>query len=245
MRHNDFENTPMIKLVMGLAIPSMIAQLVNILYSIVDRMFVGQIEEVGNLCLAAVGICGPIVTLLSSFGTLVGIGGSIWLSMCLGQKNEKRASQILYNSFVVLVVLSLCLTLGFILLKHNLIYWFGGSDALYPYANTYLTIYTLGTFFALMSIGLNYFITGQGYATIAMLSVCIGAITNIIFDFIFTVRYTASIETGTANTKEIMKWQISHMYEYQQLNRTNSDRLKLLRSTTLISGTLKRYQQKT
>ena len=97
MRQNDFENTPMIKLVMGLAIPSMIAQLVNILYSIVDRMFVGQIEEVGNACLAAVGICGPIVTLLSSFGTLVGIGGSIWLSMCLGQKNERRASQILYN----------------------------------------------------------------------------------------------------------------------------------------------------
>ena len=184
MRQNDFENTPMLKLVMGLAIPSMIAQLVNILYSIVDRMFVGQIEEVGNVCLAAVGICGPIVTLLSSFGTLVGIGGSIWLSMCMGQKNEKRASQILYNSFVMLVVLSLCLTLGFILLKHNLIYWFGGSDALYPYANTYLTIYTLGTFFALMSIGLNYFITGQGYATIAMLSVCIGAITNIVFDFI-------------------------------------------------------------
>ena len=132
MRQNDFENTPMIKLVMSLAIPSMIAQLVNILYSIVDRMFVGQIEEVGNLCLAAVGICGPIVTLLSSFGTLVGIGGSIWLSVCLGQKNEKRASQILYNSFVMLVVLSICLTLGFILLKHNLIYWFGGSDALYP-----------------------------------------------------------------------------------------------------------------
>ena len=184
MRQNDFENTPMLKLVMGLAIPSMIAQLVNILYSIVDRMFVGQIEEVGNLCLAAVGICGPIVTLLSSFGTLVGIGGSIWLSMCLGQKNERRASQILYNSFVMLVVLSICLTLGFIFLKHDLIYWFGGSDTLYPYANTYLTIYTLGTFFALMSIGLNYFITGQGYATIAMFSVCIGAITNIIFDFI-------------------------------------------------------------
>ena len=87
MRQNDFENTSMLKLVMSLAIPSMIAQLVNILYSIVDRMFVGQIEEVGNVCLAAVGICGPIVTLLSSFGTLVGIGGSIWLSMCLVHKN--------------------------------------------------------------------------------------------------------------------------------------------------------------
>lgn len=185
MRQNDFENTPMLKLVLGLAVPSMIAQLVNILYSIVDRMFVGQIADVGNICLAAVGVCGPIVTLLSSFGTLVGIGGSIWLSICLGQKNEKKASQILFNSFIMLVVLSLGLTILFVLMKHHLIYWFGGSDVLFPYANTYLTIYTLGTFFALMSIGLNYFITCQGYATIGMLSVCIGAITNIVFDFIF------------------------------------------------------------
>ena len=184
MRQNDFENTPMLKLVMGLAIPSMIAQLVNILYSIVDRMFVGQIENVGNLCLGAVGICGPIVTLLSSFGTLVGIGGSIWLSISLGQKDEKKASQILFNSFIMLVVVSLGLTFLFILLKNHLIYWFGGSDALFPYANTYLTIYTLGTFFALMSIGLNYFLTSQGYSTIAMTSVCVGAVTNIV-DLVF------------------------------------------------------------
>lgn len=185
MKQNDFEHTGMFKLVLSLAIPSMIAQFVNILYSIVDRMFVGQIEHVGNICLAAVGICGPIVTLLSSFGTLVGIGGSIWLSVCLGQKNEKKASAVLYNSFIMLVCTAIGLTFLFIGVKHYLIYWFGGSDSLYPYANTYLTIYTLGTFFALMSIGLNYFITAQGYATIAMSSVCLGAITNIVFDFIF------------------------------------------------------------
>lgn len=185
MKQNDFENAPMLRLVMGLAIPSMIAQLVNILYSIVDRMFVGQIDKVGNLCLGAVGICGPIVTLLSSFGTLVGIGGSIWLSISLGQKDEKKARQILFNSFIMLVIISLGLTFLFILFKKHLIYWFGGSDALFPYANTYLTIYTLGTFFALMSIGLNYFLTSQGYSTIAMVSVCVGAITNIVFDLVF------------------------------------------------------------
>lgn len=185
MKQNDFEHTRMLKLVFSLAIPSMIAQLVNILYSIVDRMFVGQIEHVGNICLAAVGICGPIVTLLSSFGTLVGIGGSIWLSICLGQKNEKKAHQILWNSFVMLLILSIGLTFLFVLLRRHLIYWFGGSDTLFPYANTYLTIYTLGTFFALMSIGLNYFLTSQGYSTIAMISVCVGACTNILFDFLF------------------------------------------------------------
>lgn len=185
MRQNDFENTPMLKLVLSLAIPSMIAQLVNILYSIVDRMFVGQIEDIGNLCLGAVGVCGPIVTLLSSFGTLIGIGGSILLSIRLGQKNKQKASEILFNSFVMLVVLSVSLTVLFVLLKNHLIYWFGGSKTLFPYANTYLTIYTLGTFFALMSIGLNYFISSQGYSTIAMLSVCVGAVANILFDFIF------------------------------------------------------------
>lgn len=185
MENSKFSTKPMIPLVLSLAIPSMVAQLVNVLYSIVDRMFVGQIEGIGQLCLAAVGVCGPIVTLLSSFGTLVGIGGSIWMSIRLGQKQEKKASEILWNSFVMLVGLSLALTLLFLLLKSKLIIWFGGSENIFTYANTYLTIYTLGTFFALMAIGLNYFITCQGYATIAMSTVCLGAITNIILDAIF------------------------------------------------------------
>lgn len=180
----NFETYPMFKLVLSLAIPSMIAQFVNVLYSIVDRMFVGQIPEIGNQALAAIGVCGPIVTLLSSFGTLVGIGGSVWLSIRLGQKEHEKASVILYNSFILLVAVSLVLTFIFILLKNNLIVWFGASEQLYGYANTYLTIYTFGTFFALMAIGLNYFITCQGYAKIAMTTVIIGALTNIGLDFL-------------------------------------------------------------
>lgn len=180
----NFETYPMFKLVLSLAIPSMIAQFVNVLYSIVDRMFVGQIPEIGNQALAAIGVCGPIVTLLSSFGTLVGIGGSVWLSIRLGQKEHEKASVILYNSFILLVAVSLVLTFVFILLKNNLIVWFGASEQLYGYANTYLTIYTFGTFFALMAIGLNYFITCQGYAKIAMTTVIIGALTNIGLDFL-------------------------------------------------------------
>ena len=182
---NRFENEKMWKLVLSLAIPSMIAQLVNVLYSIVDRMFVGQIPGIGNLCLAAVGVCGPIVTLLSSFGTLVGIGGSIRMSIRMGQKNIEKASQILFNSFVMLVCISITLTILFLCLKSNLIMWFGGSAQIFAYASTYLTIYTLGTFFALMAIGLNYFITCQGYAKTAMFTVVLGAITNIVLDFIF------------------------------------------------------------
>ncbi len=181
----DLGKDSILQLVFSLAIPAMIAQLVNVLYSIVDRMFVGQIPEIGNQALAAVGVCGPIVTLLSSFGTLIGIGGSIFMSIKMGQKKMDDAKQILYTSFTMLVCVSIILTILFLFLRKPMIYWFGGSDALYPYANTYLTIYTAGTFFALMAIGMNYFITCQGFASIAMFSVIIGAITNIVLDAIF------------------------------------------------------------
>ena len=155
----DLGKDSILKLVFSLAIPAMIAQLVNVLYSIVDRMFVGQIPEIGNQALAAVGVCGPIVTLLSSFGTLIGIGGSILMSIKMGQKKMEDAKQILYTSFIMLICVSIVLTVLFLFLRRPMIYWFGGSDALYQYANTYLTIYTAGTFFALMAIGMNYFIT--------------------------------------------------------------------------------------
>ena len=178
----DLGKDNILKLVLTMAVPAMIAQLVNVLYSIVDRMFVGQIPEIGSQALAAVGICGPIVTLLSSFGTLIGIGGAINMSIKMGQEENDDARQILFTSFIMLVGISVMLTVVFLFLRKPMIYWFGGSDVLYPYANSYLTIYTGGTFFALMAIGMNYFITCQGYSGIAMCSVVVGAVTNIILD---------------------------------------------------------------
>lgn len=178
----DLGKDNILKLVLTMAVPAMIAQLVNVLYSIVDRMFVGLIPEIGSQALAAVGICGPIVTLLSSFGTLIGIGGAINMSIKMGQEENDDARQILFTSFIMLVGISVMLTVVFLFLRKPMIYWFGGSDVLYPYANSYLTIYTGGTFFALMAIGMNYFITCQGYSGIAMCSVVVGAVTNIILD---------------------------------------------------------------
>lgn len=178
----DLGKDNILKLVLTMAVPAMIAQLVNVLYSIVDRMFVGQIPEIGSQALAAVGICGPIVTLLSSFGTLIGIGGAINMSIKMGQEENDDARQVLFTSFIMLVGISVMLTVVFLFLRKPMIYWFGGSDVLYPYANSYLTIYTGGTFFALMAIGMNYFITCQGYSGIAMCSVVVGAVTNIILD---------------------------------------------------------------
>ena len=155
-KENDLGRDPIGRLVLRLAVPTMIAQFVNILYSIIDRMYIGNIPDIGDLALAGVGICGPIVTLLSSFGTLVGLGGSILMAMRQGEGNEKRARQLMSNSFLMLLVFAAVLTISFLLLKDRLLMWFGASEVTFEYANTYMTIYTAGTFFALMSLGLNY-----------------------------------------------------------------------------------------
>ena len=181
----DLGTTPMKRLVLQLALPSMAAQFVNVLYSIIDRMYIGHISGDGALALAGAGVCGPVVTLLTSFGTLVGIGGSITMGIRLGEKNEKKARQVLANSFLMLCIFSLLLTVSFLLLKDQLLMLFGASDATFSYANTYLTIYTAGTFFALMATGLNYFINCQGFPLVGMTTVFIGAIANIILDPVF------------------------------------------------------------
>ena len=134
-------------LVLRLAIPAMIAQFVNVLYSIIDRMYIGHIPSIGAQALAGVGVCGPIVTLLTSFGTLVGLGGSILMGIRMGEKNYKKAKQILSNSFLLLCVFSLILTIAFLLLKDQLLMWFGASELTFPYANTYMTILYSGYFF--------------------------------------------------------------------------------------------------
>lgn len=182
---NDLGNDPIGSLVLKLAVPSMIAQFVNVLYSIIDRMYIGNIPKIGELALAGVGVCGPIVTLLSSFATLVGLGGSILLAMRMGEGNLPKAKQILSNSFFMMILFSAVLTVSFLLMKNHLLMWFGASPDTFQYANQYLTIYTLGTFFALMAVGMNYFITCQGYSTIGMASVLLGAILNILLDPLF------------------------------------------------------------
>lgn len=199
-KENDLGKDPVGRLVLRLAIPTMIAQFVNILYSIIDRMYIGNIPKIGDLALAGVGICGPIVTLLSSFGTLVGLGGSILMAMRQGEGNEKRARQLMSNSFFMLIGFAAVLTISFLLLKEKLLMWFGASEVTFEYANTYMTIYTAGTFFALMSIGLNYFITCQGFATIGMATVLTGAITNIILDPVFIFVFDMGVAGAAVAT---------------------------------------------
>ena len=180
-------------LVLKLAVPSMIAQFVNVLYSTVDRMFIGNIPRIGDEALAGVGVCGPIVTPLTSFGTLIGLGGSILMAMRMGAGRKKQAENILAHSFVLLVLFSALLTFFFLLIKGHLLNWFGASDTTFPYADSYMTIYTAGTFFALMAVGLNYFITCQGFPGIGMLTVIIGALTNILLDPVFIFGFHMNV----------------------------------------------------
>jgi len=182
---NDLGSDNIRGLVLKLALPSMLAQFVSVFYSIVDRMYIGNIREIGEVALAGVGICGPIVNLIASFALLIGIGGSPLVSIRLGQKNEKEAAKILANCFAMLLVLSITMTIITLLLKRNLLMWFGASEITYPYANQYLTIYLLGTIFALMTTGMNQFIICQGFAKTGMKSVLIGAVANIILDPLF------------------------------------------------------------
>lgn len=184
-KENDLNSDHIKGLVWRLAIPSMLAQFVSVLYSIVDRMYIGNIPAIGEVALAGVGICGPIVTLISSFAFLVGAGGSPLLSIRLGEKNQRAASQILANCFLLLLFFSVLITAGAFLLKDHLLMWFGAGKTVFPYADKYLTVYLTGTVFALLSAGLNPFIVSQGYARTAMKSVVCGAVSNIILDPIF------------------------------------------------------------
>lgn len=182
---NDLGRDPVGKLVLRLAIPSMLAQFVNVLYGIVDRMYIGNIQGVGDVALAGVGVCGPIVTLISSFSFLIGLGGAPLLAIRMGEKDEQGAKKILSNAFLLLCGLSVLLTFLCILLKRPMLMAFGASGATYGYANRYLTIYVLGTVFAILSAGLNQYIICQGYSTVGMATVVIGAVMNIALDPLF------------------------------------------------------------
>lgn len=181
------------RLVLRLALPSMLAQFVSVLYSIVDRIFIGNIPLIGETALAGVGICGPIVTLITSFAYLVGIGGAPLMSIRMGEKNMEGARKVLANCFLLMLVISSVLTVSVYLLKEKLLMWFGASEITFPYANTYMGIYVLGTVFAVISLGMNQFIICQGFAKVGMFSIVIGAVLNIILDPLFIFGFNMGV----------------------------------------------------
>lgn len=152
---NDLGKGEIRKLVWRIAIPSMLAQFVNVLYSIVDRMYIGNIKETGGLALAGVGVCGPVVTMIGSVAFLVGIGGAPLMSIRMGEGKMEEAKKIVANCFLTLCVFAAVLTAVVIPLRQPMLTLFGASGNIYPYADAYFTVYVSGTVFALLSTGMN------------------------------------------------------------------------------------------
>lgn len=176
---------PLGKLMLSLALPSLTAQLVNLLYNMVDRIYIGHIPGEGALALTGLGICNPVLLLIAAFAQFVGAGGSPLAAIALGQGDREKANRILGSGTTMLLFFSAVLTGFFFLFRESILYAFGASDATFPYADAYLSVYLLGTVFVQISLGLNAFISSQGAARTAMLSVLLGAVSNIILDPIF------------------------------------------------------------
>lgn len=181
----DLGKDPLGRLLLKLAIPTILAQLVNMLYNIVDRIYIGHMPEDGALALTGVGLCFPIITLVMAFSALVGMGGAPRAAIFMGKGEDEKAQKILGNCVTFLTVISVVLTAVFLIFGKELLYLFGASDSTIGYALPYMQIYVCGTIFVQFALGLNSFITTQGFATVSMLTVVIGAVLNIILDPIF------------------------------------------------------------
>ena len=184
-KQNDFTKNSMAHNILSLSIPMTLAQMVNVLYSLVDRMYIGHLANESTLALTGLGITFPIIMIVTAFANLIGMGGAPLCSIARGKGDDEFAEAVIGNSFTLLIIFSVILTIVCLLYKHKLLYLFGASKETYPYANDFFSIYTLGNLFVMIGLGLNSFINAQGFAKKGMLTILIGAVLNIILDPIF------------------------------------------------------------
>lgn len=199
-RENDLGRDPVGKLLFRLAVPTVTAQLVNALYNIVDRMYIGHIEGVGDLALTGLGICFPVLMFVSALSALVGMGGGSRAVVRMGSGDQEGANAILGSCATLLVILSVIFTLVFQGIKEPMLYLFGATDNTIGYALDYLTIYLWGTIFVELSLGLNFFITAQGFSTVGMATVLIGAVINIVLDPVFIFGFGMGVKGAALAT---------------------------------------------
>ncbi len=182
---NDLANKPVGRLLFQLALPAIAAQIINVLYNVVDRMYIGHIQDIGAMALTGVGVTMPVIMAVSAFAYLISMGGSPRASIMMGKQDYDKAEEILGNCAMTLIIISITLTIILLLFSRPLLMIFGASEKTIIYALRYLRIYSIGTIFVQLALGLNTFITAQGKAKTSMFTVLIGAITNIILDPIF------------------------------------------------------------
>lgn len=196
----DFSQGSVWRNILSISVPMILAQLINLLYNVVDRIYIGHIPEADALAMTGVGLTLPIVTIIGAFANLYGMGGGPLFSMARGAGEPKRASAIMGNAFTMLVINGIILAILCYLFRRPVLYLFGASDVTYPYADAYLTIYLLGTLFVMISQGMNYFINAQGFGVIGMLTVSIGAVLNLLLDPLFIFVLGLGVQGAAAAT---------------------------------------------
>ena len=197
---NDFTKGSVPKCIIDLALPMTLAQLINILYNVVDRMYIGRIPNASTLALTGVGITFPIITIIMAFANLFGMGGAPLCSIARGKGNIDEAEEIMGNSFALLIIFGVLLTALGLTFKKPLLFLFGASESTFSYANNYITIYLLGSIFVMISLGMNSFINSQGFGRIGMMTILLGAITNIILDPIFIFALNMGVQGAAIAT---------------------------------------------
>ncbi len=191
---------PIGKLLFKLALPSVTAQLINMLYNIVDRIYIGHIPENGALALTGVGICLPIIMIVSAFAALISMGGAPRASIFMGQREHKKAEQVLGNCFATQVIFAAVLTAILLIWNEDLLLKFGASENTIEYATSYMNIYAIGTIFVQLTLGMNAFITAQGFAKTGMYTVLIGAALNIVLDPILIFGFDLGVRGAAIAT---------------------------------------------
>ena len=200
MKSSYLGDSNTLKTIFKLAIPSMVAQLINVLYNIVDRIYVGNLPNIGEIALIGVGVCAPIVTFITSFASWIGLGGAPIFSMALGSKNYPKAKKILSNALLMSIIISIILIIIFYSFGTQLLYLFGASDNSISYAKDYLYIYLIGTFFAVLTSSLNQYLIAQGESIKAMATTIIGCILNIGLDPLFMYALNLGVKGAASAT---------------------------------------------
>jgi len=200
MVENDFSKGSVAKHIFQIAGPMIIAQLINVLYNVIDRVYIGRIPEVSTLAMGGLGLCLPLISIIIAFANLVGMGGSPLCSIARGKGDLKEAEEIMGNSMTLLLIFSIVIMVVGFLFKEPILCLFGASADTFSYANEYITIYLFGTVFSLIGLGMNSFINSQGFAKVGMMTVLLGAITNIILDPLFIFVFSLGVRGAAIAT---------------------------------------------
>lgn len=231
MKNEFLEKEPIGKLLFKLSIPTLTAQIINMLYNIVDRIYIGHMPVDGEVALTGVGVCLPIIMIVSAFASLVSAGGAPRASIFMGQKDNVSAEKTLGACFGLQVVISIILTILLLIFNKPLLLTFGASENTIGYATSYMNIYAIGTLFVQLTLGMNAYITAQGFAKVGMLSVVIGALCNIVLDPIFIYGFNMGVE-GAALATIISQaasciWIISFLLGKKTLLKLKKEYIKL------------------